>query len=138
VENADYSDYIMCISRLLCVLNTFGCIITGLMTGIGTIDRLKKKAMDTMLQSEEEPIPLKDVFGIAGYHTWFLPIDPVFEDYDRVMGFSTPQRLLREQIKEPNNNDDNYNSGNSVYSQSTAENLQHRHPQGSSQQDLLA
>merc|ERR1719457_124873 len=72
----------------------------GIMTGIGTIDRLKKKAMDTMQDSDEEPIHLKDVFGIAGYHTWFLPIDPVFEDYDRVLGFSTPQRLLREQMKE--------------------------------------
>ena len=75
------------------------------MTGIGTIDRLKKKAMDTMLLSEEEPIPLKDVFGIAGYHTWLIPIDPVFEDFDRVMGFSTPQRLLREQMKERGPND---------------------------------
>jgi len=86
----------------------------GLMTGIGTIDRLKKKAMDTMLQSEEEPILLKDVFGIAGYHTWFLPIDPVFEDYDRVMGYSTPQRLLREQIKEQGPNDGYYTGGGSV------------------------
>eukprot|EP00558_Chaetoceros_sp_UNC1202_P006029 CAMPEP_0197234198 /NCGR_PEP_ID=MMETSP1429-20130617/2006_1 /TAXON_ID=49237 /ORGANISM="Chaetoceros sp., Strain UNC1202" /LENGTH=104 /DNA_ID=CAMNT_0042692543 /DNA_START=361 /DNA_END=675 /DNA_ORIENTATION=+ len=70
------------------------------MTGIGTIDRLKKKALDTMLLSEEEPILLKEIFGIAGYHTWFFPIDPVFENYDRVMGFSTTQRLLREQMKE--------------------------------------
>jgi len=70
------------------------------MTGVGTIDRLKKKANDTVLDSDEEPIPLKDVFGIAGYHTWFFPIDPVFEDFDKVMGFSTPQRLLREQMKE--------------------------------------
>ena len=69
----------------------------GLMTGIGTIDRLKKKATNTMSQSDEEPIALKDVFGIAGIHTWPFPIDPVFEDYDRVMGFSTPQRLVREQ-----------------------------------------
>ena len=67
------------------------------MTGIGTIDRLKKKATNTMGQSDEEPINLEDVFGIAGYHTWPFPIDPVFEDYDRVMGFSTPQRLSREQ-----------------------------------------
>lgn len=72
----------------------------GIITGIGTIDRLKKKAMDTMMDSEEESIPLKDIFGIAGYHTWFLPVDPVFEDYDRVMGYSTPQRLLREEMKE--------------------------------------
>ena len=56
-----------------------------------------KKATNTMPQSDEEPIPLKDVFGIAGYHTWPIPIDPVFDDYDRVMGYSTPQRLVREQ-----------------------------------------
>ena len=68
----------------------------GIMTGIGTIDRLKKKATNTMGQSDEEPIKLEDVFGIAGYHTWPFPIDPVFEDYDRVMGYSTPQRLSRE------------------------------------------
>ena len=40
---------------------------------------------------------MKDVFGIAGYHTWPFPIDPVFDDHDKVMGFSTPQRLAREQ-----------------------------------------
>jgi len=94
----------------------------GLMTGIGTIDRLKKKAMDTMIMSEEEPIPLKDVFGIAGYHTWFFPVDPVFEDFDRVMGFSTAQRLLREQIKEQPSSNDYYSraDGNaSVITQST-------------------
>ena len=72
----------------------------GLMTGIGTIDRLKKKATNSMHTSDEEPVPLKNVFGIAGYHTWPFPVDPVFEDYDVVMGFSTPQRLLREQMKE--------------------------------------
>ncbi len=90
----------------------------GLISGIGTIDRLKKKAMDTMHMSEEEPIPLKDVFGIAGYHTWLLPIDPVFEDYDRVLGFSTPQRLLREQMKEEGSND-YYPGGGSVVTMST-------------------
>lgn len=76
----------------------FTWVVTyGLMTGIGTIDRLKKKATNTMSQSDEEPIPLKDVFGIAGYHTWPFPVDPVFDDYDRVMGYSMPQRLSREQ-----------------------------------------
>jgi hypothetical protein len=70
----------------------------GLMTGIGTIDRLKKKATNTMIESDEEPIPLKDVFGIGAYWTWPLPIDPIFDDYDRVLGYSTPQRLLREQM----------------------------------------
>lgn len=33
----------------------------GVMTGIGTIDRLKKKATNTMNQSDEEPIALIDV-----------------------------------------------------------------------------
>ena len=33
----------------------------GVMTGIGTIDRLKKKATNTMSQSDEEPIQLIDV-----------------------------------------------------------------------------
>ena len=75
------------------------------MTGIGTIDRLKKKANNSMMMSEEEPIPLKYIFDIAGYHTWFLPIDPVFEDYDRVMEYYTAQRLLREQMKEKSTNE---------------------------------
>lgn len=72
-------------------------VMYGIMTGIGTIDRLKKKATNTLTLSDEEPIPLEDIFGIGGYWTWFLPIDPVFDDYDRIFGYATPQRLLREQ-----------------------------------------
>ena len=68
----------------------------GIMTGIGTIDRLKKKATNTMSQSDEEPIQLIDVFGIGAWWTWPLPIDPVFDDHDRVMGYTMPQRLDRE------------------------------------------
>lgn len=87
----------LCIGAFLFTSSMLMNVTYGLMTGIGTIDRLKKKATNTMSQSDEEPIALKDVFGIAGIHTWPFPIDPVFEDYDRVMGFSTPQRLVREQ-----------------------------------------
>ena len=72
----------------------------GIMTGVGTIDRLKKKAQGNFHESDEEPIPLQDIFGIGPYYTWPLPTDPVFEDFDRVMGYSTPQRLLREQMRE--------------------------------------
>ena len=68
------------------------------MTGVGTIDRLKKKATNTMHDSDEEPIDLKDIFGIGPFIMWFIPTDPLFDDYDKVMGYSTPQRLLREQI----------------------------------------
>jgi hypothetical protein len=68
----------------------------GIITGIGTIDRLKKKATNTMSQSDEEPIPLTDIFGIGPYYTWCLPTDPIFDDYDRVLGYTMPQRLDRE------------------------------------------
>ena len=71
----------------------------GIMTGIGTIDRLKRKATSTMHVSDEEPIPLTHIFGIAGYYTWPFPVDPVYPDFDEVMGYSTPQRLLREQMR---------------------------------------
>jgi hypothetical protein len=63
----------------------------GIMMGVGTIDQLKKKATNTVHHSNEETIPLQHVFGIAGFHTWPFPMDPVFEDYDQVMGYSTPQ-----------------------------------------------
>jgi hypothetical protein len=66
------------------------------MTGIGTIDRLKKKATNTMSQSDEEPMLLEDIFGIGLRIFWLFPTDPLFADYDRVMGYSMPQRLLRE------------------------------------------
>lgn len=68
----------------------------GIMTGIGTIDRLKKKATNTMNQSDESPIPLVDIFGIAPFWTWVVPVDPVFEDYDRVTGYTMPARMDRE------------------------------------------
>ena len=97
--------------RLMTVLCTGSFMFTssmimnvcyGIMTGIGTIDRLKKKATSTMMESDEEPIELVDIFGIGPYYTWLLPMDPIFEDFDRVMGYSTPQRLLREQLRVEN------------------------------------
>ena len=74
-------------------------VVYGIMTGIGTIDRLKKKANNTLSDSDEEAIPLEHIFGIGPYWTWALPMDPVYPDYDLVMGYSTPQRLLREQMR---------------------------------------
>jgi len=72
----------------------------GIMTGVGTIDRLKKKTDGTLNESDEEPIKLKDVFGIQGYWTWALPLDPIFEDQDRVMRYAIPDRLQREHERE--------------------------------------
>jgi hypothetical protein len=44
-------------------------------------------------------VPLVNIFGIGPIWNWCVPIDPVFPDYDAVMGYSTPQRLLREQMR---------------------------------------
>ncbi|GAX09717.1 hypothetical protein FisN_19Lh185 [Fistulifera solaris] len=73
-------------------------VLYGILTGIGTIDRLKKKATNTMDTAVEDSIPLAHIFGQDPWYWWWLPTDPQFPDYDRVMGFSTPQRLLREQM----------------------------------------
>jgi palmitoyltransferase ZDHHC3/7/25 len=103
-----YNIVLIQLARLMTLLSIGSFLFTssmlmnvtyGIMTGIGTIDRLKKKATNTMGDSDEESIPLSHIFGLGGYLTWCLPTDPVFPDYDHVMGYSTPQRLLREQIK---------------------------------------
>ncbi|EED95884.1 predicted protein [Thalassiosira pseudonana CCMP1335] len=91
---------VLSIGALLFTSSMIMNVTFGLMTGIGTIDRLKKKASGQIGEAIEEPIPLKDVFGVGAYVTWLFPIDPVFEDYDRVLGFSTPQRLLREEMRD--------------------------------------
>jgi len=71
-------------------------VIFGIMTGIGTIDRLQKQMKNTLLDSDDEPVSLVDIFGIGPLHTWPFPIDPLFHDFDKVMGYSTTHRLLRE------------------------------------------
>lgn len=87
---------VLCIMTLLFVSSMLLNVVYGIMTGIGTIDRLKKKANGTLYDAMDEPVQLKNIFGVQGYWTWILPVDPVFEDYDRVMGYSIPHRLMRE------------------------------------------
>jgi hypothetical protein len=74
-------------------------VVYGIMTGTGTIDRLRMKQDNTYGDSDDEAIPLENIFGIGPYWTWPLPMDPVFPDFDLVMGFITPQRILREQVR---------------------------------------
>ena len=45
-------------------------IIYGIMTGIGTIDRMKKKSQHTMNVADEEPLLLKDIFGVGPAWQW--------------------------------------------------------------------
>lgn len=87
---------LICVGSLLFTSSMLMNITYGIMTGIGTIDRLKKKATNSMGYSAEEPISLEDVFGRKRNITWLLPIEPTLPDYDRVVGYSMPQRLLRE------------------------------------------
>jgi len=88
---------VICIGSVLFTSSMIMNVQYGVMTGIGTIDRLKKKAQNTLSLSEEEAVPLTSIFGIGRYWTWWFPMDPIYEDYDSIMGFSVPQRLLREQ-----------------------------------------
>jgi hypothetical protein len=87
----------ICIGALLFTSSMLMSNIYAIYTGVGTVDRLKKKATNTWHESEEEPTRLSDIFGIAPVWTWPFPIDPIFDDYDRIMGYATPQRLLRAQ-----------------------------------------
>jgi len=70
-------------------------VMVGIMTGLGTIDRMKQRLQSTTNNSED-PLELEDIFGIGNYLTWLFPIDPIFSDYDDVLRYSMPQRLLRE------------------------------------------
>jgi len=90
---------VLCLGTLVFVSSMLTNVTFGVMTGVGTIDRLKMKADNTWNLAEDEPMELRDIFGVGDYWTWALPFfDPVFEDYDLAMGYSTPQRLLREQV----------------------------------------
>ena len=90
---------LLCIATLVFTSSMLTNVTFGIMTGVGTIDRLKMKADATWGLADDEPVELKDIFGIGDYWTWALPFfDPVFEDYDAAMGYSTPQRLLRERV----------------------------------------
>lgn len=86
----------LCIGALLFTSNMILSVFWGITTGMGTIDRMKKQESDTFDESDDEPMQLIDIFGIGAYYTWLLPVDPLFNDHDRVMRYSSTQRLLRE------------------------------------------
>ena len=87
---------VLCMGTLLFTSCMLINVTFGIMTGLLTIDQMKKKANHTLLSCDNEPIPLKDVFGIGPLYTWPFPIDPIFDDHDRIMGYSTTHQLLRE------------------------------------------
>uniref|UniRef100_A0A7S4N8L5 Palmitoyltransferase n=1 Tax=Odontella aurita TaxID=265563 RepID=A0A7S4N8L5_9STRA len=90
---------VVAISSLLFVSSMIVNVAFGLVTGTGTIDRMKRNAGINGDGAEPAPLHPEDVFGMGPVWTWPLPIDPVFRDHDAVLGFSTPQRLLRERLQ---------------------------------------
>mmetsp|Transcript_13546 Transcript_13546/g.27573 ORF Transcript_13546/g.27573 Transcript_13546/m.27573 type:complete len:97 (-) Transcript_13546:442-732(-) len=86
---------LLCIGSLLFTSTILSNMMVGIMTGLGTIDRMKQRLQSTTNNSED-PLELEDIFGIGNYLTWLFPIDPIFSDYDDVLRYSMPQRLLRE------------------------------------------
>lgn len=85
---------VLCLASVVFTTSMLLSVVYGILTGVGTIDRLKRKANDTWHTSTDEPMELTEIFGID--RCWVLPVDPIFEDYDKVMGYATLQRLLRK------------------------------------------
>ena len=85
----------LCLGTLMFTSSMLMNVIYAVVTGASTIDRLKMKAANTWHDSTLEEMPLTNIFGIGPRWTWCLPVDPIFEDYDKLMGYATRQRLLR-------------------------------------------
>jgi palmitoyltransferase ZDHHC3/7/25 len=79
----------LCLATLLFTTHMLLNVIYSIATGVGTIDRLKKKATGEWETVAEEPILLTDIFGTASVWTWWLPTDPVFDNQERVFRYST-------------------------------------------------
>ena len=87
----------------------------GIMTGVGTIDRLKKKASNTVLESDEEPIQLvvrladvehNPAERLADFEDEYpkveLPIPFLFSSLPKVleqMNFASPLQFLPDLIR---------------------------------------
>lgn len=56
--------------------------VYAILTGIGTIDRMKRRARHL----HHMPLKWTDVFGNDFFLLWFLPTDPTFDDEDNVLG----------------------------------------------------
>jgi len=88
---------VLCLASFLFISSMLMNAVYAIMTGLGTVDRIKMKAGCQPEQSIEQPKTFKEIFGIAPeYWQWFLPVDPIFENYDHTLGFASRSRLLRE------------------------------------------
>ena len=89
---------VICFGTLLFTSSMLMNVIYGIMTGTGTIDRLKQKADATWHLSDEDPTPLTHIWGTGPILGWFLPIDPVWEDFGKLHGYGTTQHALQSDM----------------------------------------
>ena len=84
---------LICFGTLLFTSSMLMNVIYGIMTGTGTIDRLKQKADATWHLSDEQPTPLEHIWGTGPKVGWCLPVDPEWEDFGKLMGYTTTEDL---------------------------------------------
>lgn len=71
------------IATLLFVSTMMYNQVYAIVTGIGTIDRMRKRGP----KGNFAPVPWVDVFGVDPLPMWFLPTDVKYRDFHRVMGY---------------------------------------------------
>jgi DHHC palmitoyltransferase len=79
----------LCLAALLFVTSMLLTVQYSILTGVGTVDRLQKKAVGQWETATEEPMALRDIFGSAPVWTWWLPTDSIFPNAERVLGYAT-------------------------------------------------
>lgn len=88
---------VMCFATLLFVSTVCSNVIYSIVTGEGTIDRIKRKSKGDW-NSTSEAKQLKDIFGSGSVLCWWLPVDPIFShDFERVHGFAIGQDSVWKQ-----------------------------------------
>ena len=89
---------VICFGTLLFASSMLMNVIYGIMTGTGTIDRLKQKADATWHLSDEDPTPLSHIWGTGSILCYFLPIDPVWKDFGKLHGYATATPVLYSEM----------------------------------------
>jgi palmitoyltransferase ZDHHC3/7/25 len=74
----------------------------GVRTGIGTIDRMKRRTMSPERSTKYKPIRWIDVFGNGSYFLWPIPVAPQFNNIDLIVSFSVREEgesLMRDSTR---------------------------------------
>ena len=70
--------------------------VLSIITGIGTIDRLKLAKGKQIAGGD--PLPLASIFGIDFPLLWLFPIDPFFDNPDDILGYRRPPSSAAESL----------------------------------------